>query len=778
MFASQQTLLTAAVRPPKASKTNNNNIIQNSSYCMTNSSSSSLSSASRSLSLPQNSLAIHESSSPTAAASSPISSPPPTTYFCYLLRSDSPKHPGSTYIGFTTNPIRRLRQHNGDLTAGAWRTSRKRPWSMICCVYGFTSKVSALQFEWQWTYPKKSRRLKVLMSSGRRWTSGTRGKIELLYALLTSSPWKNFPLHIRYTTQINYSDWHLLIMKRSERELLAFNKSMSLIEEEKKELKKLSHHIYELPSHIDISAGTLNELEMYRYINENKGKRGRKKLLTNNTETTLSVSDSEENSLIEGIDENEIVSGEESHDSQEEDLIEPGWEETNLENNENDNNNNNNNEIINVNNSNYEFQPGLSQSFTPRHPCNICHNSLTLNARTRTFFTCCPHCNNTSHLTCAATHIIQSLQPSSSSTSTNDQSPSSSSSSIEFPKTLPVSPFISMPSSLPLIPPPSTGFCPSCGKSWNWPVLVDRCRSMYANAKGQRGGDVFYDAATSTSMAKLMREFAGKNEGIKNKKEKKSKNANENETETPKTFELSTNKQTTKRKRKSPSSTTISESKLVDDNNLLSSSSLSQPVLRTISHTPQRRVEMFDGFQSSSLTSPPASSSPSSFSMSQQTPTRAENDTIETSLLSPASIKRSLIAEAASKRLGLFSNSSISSLINEEKKLLLNKAETKSMPPVDDTSDVMIVSHTQKNTNKKNYSSSSAFLSDKELFTVNEIDIISDSEEEINNDEKENIINVYDVGNINNNNSNSDKIIDDDEVQILSLRERLERRNK
>jgi predicted GIY-YIG superfamily endonuclease len=66
-------------------------------------------------------------------------------FCCYLLRSLCPRLKGRTYIGFTVNPRRRIRQHNGEISSGAWRTRRGRPWEMVLCIHGFPTNVAALQ---------------------------------------------------------------------------------------------------------------------------------------------------------------------------------------------------------------------------------------------------------------------------------------------------------------------------------------------------------------------------------------------------------------------------------------------------------------------------------------------------------------------------------------------------------------------------------------------------------------------------------------------------------
>jgi structure-specific endonuclease subunit SLX1 len=67
-------------------------------------------------------------------------------YFCcYCLLSEQQ----TTYVGFTVDLERRLRQHNRELTGGA-RATHGKSWKRILSVTGFPTKQSALQFEWKW----------------------------------------------------------------------------------------------------------------------------------------------------------------------------------------------------------------------------------------------------------------------------------------------------------------------------------------------------------------------------------------------------------------------------------------------------------------------------------------------------------------------------------------------------------------------------------------------------------------------------------------------------
>lgn len=77
-------------------------------------------------------------------------------YYCYILCSLNPKYKNQTYIGFTDDPLRRIRQHNGIIKGGAKFTSKRKPWKLVLVVSNFPNKIIALKFEWAWQNPFKS----------------------------------------------------------------------------------------------------------------------------------------------------------------------------------------------------------------------------------------------------------------------------------------------------------------------------------------------------------------------------------------------------------------------------------------------------------------------------------------------------------------------------------------------------------------------------------------------------------------------------------------------
>ncbi|KAI8913684.1 hypothetical protein EDD86DRAFT_187346 [Gorgonomyces haynaldii] len=114
---------------------------------------------------------------------------PPTFYCCYLLESQK----GGFYVGSTPDPHRRLRQHNGEIMGGAKRTMSKRPWSMVMIIYGFPSKLSALQFEWAWQNPHLSRHLDKTKTKRHH-------KVDIALELLETDHFHRWPLKIHFTS--------------------------------------------------------------------------------------------------------------------------------------------------------------------------------------------------------------------------------------------------------------------------------------------------------------------------------------------------------------------------------------------------------------------------------------------------------------------------------------------------------------------------------------------------------------------------------------------------
>lgn len=85
-------------------------------------------------------------------------------YWVYVLESCASAH--YSYVGFTVNRERRLRQHNGELACGGAKyTKLHRPWRMVMSISvdeksddcGWWTKSAALQLEWRCKHVSKGR---------------------------------------------------------------------------------------------------------------------------------------------------------------------------------------------------------------------------------------------------------------------------------------------------------------------------------------------------------------------------------------------------------------------------------------------------------------------------------------------------------------------------------------------------------------------------------------------------------------------------------------------
>ncbi|TPP65247.1 Structure-specific endonuclease subunit SLX1 [Fasciola gigantica] len=123
---------------------------------------------------------------------------------CYLLVSQNARYRGKTYIGFTVDPNRRIRQHNGGrCKGGAKYTSGRGPWDMVLIVHGFPNEICALRFEWAWQNPELSRRLSQRGVCHRPKETPFDYRFRILSLMLRTGPWNRLGLTIRWINQ-NY----------------------------------------------------------------------------------------------------------------------------------------------------------------------------------------------------------------------------------------------------------------------------------------------------------------------------------------------------------------------------------------------------------------------------------------------------------------------------------------------------------------------------------------------------------------------------------------------
>ncbi|CAL5079336.1 unnamed protein product [Urochloa decumbens] len=123
-------------------------------------------------------------------------------FCCYLLRSLCPRSKSRTYIGFTVNPRRRIRQHNGEIASGASQTRRGRPWEMVLCIYGFPSNVAALKFEWAWQHPTESYAVRNAAAEFKS-LGGIGNKVKLAYTMLNLPSWDHLNLTVNFFSSKN-----------------------------------------------------------------------------------------------------------------------------------------------------------------------------------------------------------------------------------------------------------------------------------------------------------------------------------------------------------------------------------------------------------------------------------------------------------------------------------------------------------------------------------------------------------------------------------------------
>lgn len=126
-------------------------------------------------------------------------------HYCYILFNDTNK---DTYNGYTIDPIRRLRQHNGEICGGARYTTQRlqnkvQRWNMLMLIESPDfDKHKALSCEWSIKYPTNKRPRPGLYQ-------GAKGRIAGMAHVFANEKFKHMqyavlvhPSFVEYTKEI------------------------------------------------------------------------------------------------------------------------------------------------------------------------------------------------------------------------------------------------------------------------------------------------------------------------------------------------------------------------------------------------------------------------------------------------------------------------------------------------------------------------------------------------------------------------------------------------
>lgn len=196
-------------------------------------------------------------------------------YSCYLIRSLKEDQKNKVYVGSTPNPKRRLRQHNGELTQGAFRTKKHRPWQYVMIIHGFPSKIHALQFEWAWQKPLQSRHIKAvdnnnfqksrLIDNNKRSANLMLTKMWAAQLLLNTKPFSMWPLKIRFVLpnlQTLFLE-HTTLPKQISTSVGTVNEMMESYQERERKTIDRYRSFQNLPKTCSICTESIREQDSY-----------------------------------------------------------------------------------------------------------------------------------------------------------------------------------------------------------------------------------------------------------------------------------------------------------------------------------------------------------------------------------------------------------------------------------------------------------------------------------------------------------------------------------